>query len=249
LSKKHRNWANNQHRSEGNGPPANHSGSEASVIYNIRIQKNPEDEKRDIEEQDYRNKQLNYAKWLNWISAGGAIIAFLALIGLGVNAIIIKLQWDAMRESNRINQTANEIAYRPYVGVNAIILDLFPKPPKTANNFVFAPEIKNFGPVPAINYTADWKVFLDGHEIHGNKIPDNPMTIFPGQSTYLNGQIGTENYKSVMSEEKQLVIELTVEYDGPKGHYKECEKHQFVAHANHFANLGACNTTSNVPRS
>ncbi len=43
-----------------------------------------------------------------------------------------------------------------------------------------------------------------------------------------------------MSRMKPLVIKITVEYDGPSGHYKECEKNQFDPDVNGFFNLGSC---------
>lgn len=66
------------------------------------------------------------------------------------------------------------------------------------------------------------------------------MTVFPTQQLFIKGQISDSKYRPVVTGEMPLVIEATVEYDGPSGHYKECVKEQFATEHTAFYNLGAC---------
>jgi hypothetical protein len=52
------------------------------------------------------------------------------------------------------------------------------------------------------------------------------------------GVIGSHDYPAITSGEKTLAIEVTVEYDGPSGHYKESNKQQYSPDVNAFLNLG-----------
>lgn len=141
-------------------------------------------------------------------------------------------------------------ANRPYVGVNEVDVAPVGKQPtgkpvmsgtktKETNALVFRAQIKNFGPVPGTNFLARWRIFVAGVQRLGQKkVPDLPSTIFPSQSFYLKGGITGPDYPAIISGEKTLTIEVTVEYDGPSGHYKECNKNQYAPDINAFLNLG-----------
>ena len=62
--------------------------------------------------------------------------------------------------------------------------------------------------------------------------------MFPGQVIHLNGYIGVWSYPFVMNGTQALSFELTIEYDGPSGHYKECQKEVFDKDLHTFMNLG-----------
>jgi hypothetical protein len=139
---------------------------------------------------------------------------------------------------------------RPFVGANGIQpiyisfdSDGTPKitnaPTEKTTRLSFRAEIRNFGPVPGMNFKSDWKVSLGGVVEKGDKIPDHPHTIFPGQSVFLTGSVGGNPYLSLMKGEKTLEIEIRDEYDGAK-HYTECQKYQYAPDVNGFWNLGAC---------
>jgi hypothetical protein len=144
-------------------------------------------------------------------------------------------------------------ANRPYVGVNGLEIShvgksasgqVISSPVRTDETSVlhYAAQIKNFGPVPGTNCVATWKIFVAGVEQYSERLPDRPYTIFPGQPVRLSAVIGTRDYPAVMSEEKALEVEVTVEYDGPSNHYKECAKYQYTPEFNDFLNLGPlCN--------
>src|SRR5207245_2523613 len=149
---------------------------------------------------------------------------------------------------------------RPYVGVNFITLSYassdsaghpkFEQTPTSGADVVainIRADIKNFGPVPGRNFRADWKVFFGGKEEPGDKkIPDTPSTIYPTQSAYLEMIIRGEEYKALAAG-KQLKLDITVEYDGPSGHYKECQEHQYAHTAYAFMMLGDCPKETNRP--
>jgi hypothetical protein len=146
-----------------------------------------------------------------------------------------------MRESNSINKTAFDRAYRPYIGCDGINATFYPKAGPQATDMYFRAGIKNFGPVPGTDFIATWEVFFDGHPIVGvPKIPDSPYTLFPGQYAFLEARVGSENFRAFISGTKSLVIKVKEEYSGPQGHQKDCQKYQFIPIVNQFATLGAC---------
>jgi hypothetical protein len=248
VSRKNKKKKRNQNKHNPDRNQQSSEGSDSHMVYTVRIEPHPDQKQRDADESAYRQTQITQARQLNRVSSVGTGIAFLALIGLVVNAVIVHQQLSAARDANGISQTATDRAYRPYIGTDHIQTEALytgsKAPPKfgsNANNFRFEAVIKNFGPVPGTKYTGRWEVFLDGQKVQGHEIPDTPFTLFPGQTTYLEGSVGTENFKPTMGGVKTLVIQVTVEYDGPTGHDKECQKHQFIPRAHEFAALGACN--------
>lgn len=148
--------------------------------------------------------------------------------------------------------TANrtfEAANRPYVGLDGFEFAYFVKNsegkfiktefPSTADLMSFNAQIKNFGPVPGTNFKATWKVFFDAvHQQGIPAVPNRPSTIFPTQGMHLNGSIGGDNYQKIRSGKIILTIEVTVEYDGPSAHYKECTKEQYSHQIGAWFELG-----------
>jgi len=59
LSKKRRNRAKDKHRSKHHEQTADHGEGEASMVYTVKIEPRPDQEKRDADDQEYRKKQLN----------------------------------------------------------------------------------------------------------------------------------------------------------------------------------------------
>jgi len=182
--------------------------------------------------------QLKMAKGLNISSAFGGGIAFAALLALIYYASVTRAQWKTMQESNRINKISSELAYRPYIGEDGISvaygeedargiwqLNQMQTPKTTMMDF--GAQIKNFGPVPGRNHVSEWRIFMGSDEMPSVKIPDTPSTLFPGQVVGLSARVGKKDFQSIISG-KTLVVEVTTEYDGPSGHYKECTKSQYV---------------------
>ena len=132
---------------------------------------------------------------------------------------------------------------RPYIGVSGVPI-WTPEagtPDKPLKEFVFHADIKNFGTVPGTNFVFAWKVFLGGIEqTNSAKIPDQPSTLFPGQSVYLRAEFGHDEFPAIASGEKTLVFETSYRYDGPSDTYVGCQKYHYSARSNAFFNLGNC---------
>ncbi len=167
-----------------------------------------------------------------------------AIVGLAVYTSIAGCQ-------ARIAHDTYVAANRPYVGVEGIKVMYLGKwdgvhprnmteiPASDTELMDFRAQIKNFGPVPSINSRVNWRIFMNGVEEKIEKtIPDSPFKIFPAQIVYLSGQIGTADYPLLMNGRKTLAVEVTVEYDGPSVHDKECTKQQFAPNLNAFYDLG-----------
>ena len=106
----------------------------------------------------------------------------------------------------------------------------------------FHAHIKNFGPVPETNYLATWKIFVNGVQQQPHTITGSPMfskrsTIFPTQVGSLFGSSGTQGY-SDLKNGAILVVEVTVEYSGPTGDYKECRREIYSVEEVGFLDLG-----------
>src|ERR1700682_3338235 len=106
MGKKHRKRPQHHNPPEHHEPPSAHLEGETSMIYTVKIQPHPEEENRYTEERTYRKNQLNAAKHLNLIRAGGAVIAFLAFVALVWYACITHRQLGAMLNSNNLSNLA-----------------------------------------------------------------------------------------------------------------------------------------------
>lgn len=120
------------------------------MFYTVKIQPQPDDKKRYTEEKDYRQKQLNAAKWLNGISGGGAVIAFFALVALAVNAFMIHRQLSAAEDANKIARQAMETQTRPWVGIDGDPFDM----QVTESNITFKLNLRNYGQSPALGVSS-----------------------------------------------------------------------------------------------
>jgi hypothetical protein len=216
------------------------------MVYTVRMEPPSDEGKKYAEEKGYRKDQIDAARRLNTISVWGACIAGAALLALIINGWLIY-------QSNTINKSSSELAYRPYIGVNGMSVNYgyqsTPDGPVVyrgatrdapTNLFTFSVEIKNFGPVPGKNASNRWRIFIGDEEQPQHAIPDTPFMFFPGQTVGLEGRIGIAHYPSIISGDKTLTVEVTTEYDGPTGHDKQCVKEQFSPAANAFLTLGAC---------
>ena len=249
MSKKHDKWAKHQHRPENDKPPADHGGSEASMAYIVKIEPNFEDKNRYSEEKQYRTDQLDIARrqiglawWLNVISGVAGGIAFLAFAAFVYYAGLV-------RDSNRIAKTSGDLAYRPYIGVDQIVVRFYQgetdttgtvEPTAQTTWMGITVQVKNFGPVPGTNYVSEIHTFIGDTEIPSTKVADKPATFFPGQVFSPGGGLTPLGYKVVSHGEKLLTMYVKVSYDGPTGHTEECEKDQYLPNVSRFAKLGPC---------
>ena len=150
----------------------------------------------------------------------------------------------------KISRDTFNAANRPYVGVSGISIkhlkkdktgafQVVDKPDRDTHWLNIVVEIKNFGAVPGTNYKSDWEVFIAGVPGPGMGASDEvPTTIFPGESLFKAAQIGETDYPTVMDGTKPLMLNLSIEYDGPSGHYKQCSKQDFLPMINGFLDRG-----------
>ncbi|HEY1993185.1 MAG TPA: hypothetical protein VGG81_02195 [Edaphobacter sp.] len=143
------------------------------------------------------------------------------------------------------------LSTRPYVGVDSIGVSfqshkpngerfLVPNPDDTTDAIGWSPAIKNFGTVPGYNEIGYQRVFINGAESNWYvKIPDEPGTIFPGQTLSLIGHTSPKEWPGIRDGRDTLTVDVHVEYDGPdKEHYKYCDRLQYSKNTYRFLNLG-----------
>ncbi len=176
-------------------------------------------------------------------------VSWLTLIAVSIYAGLAFWQGCEAHRQAESAQASN----RPYVGFSGMGLSYIDKdrrpdgtliqsqfPTKTSVSLAIQGKIKNYGPLPGLNFRGDWKVIVGGVEQKGSKIPDTASTIYPTQEIILPGTIGTNDYGPIMRGEKALIVQVNVAYDGPAGHYGECKKQQFAPDVNGFFDLGNC---------
>jgi hypothetical protein len=152
----------------------------------------------------------------------------------------------------KISQKTFDTSQRPYIGASAIdtrylskdskgVIKLSQEPIKDPLGIDVRVEIKNFGPVPGSDFDAHWRWFFDDKEVFDKgRLPSTPSTLYPGQPTYLTGQVLNPEFGMLSRGTSKLVVEVTVNYDGPNGHFYECSRHQYSADINGFFGLGKC---------
>jgi|GEM_PF-6507738 len=177
------------------------------------------------------------------------IVSLATLVAVLVYAAITFWQGCLTRRIANLTQRTYDTSERPYVGVYNIGHDLHyalknrnEKPSiENADVFEFEAEIKNFGPVPATNFNASWKVFLNDVQVPGTWIPSTAATLYPTELMSLRGGIREGNdLKKLLHSITTLDIEVSVEYDGPQGHTTECSRHEYFAGGDGFFDLGKC---------
>jgi len=200
-------------------------GTQIDIAKNLKEQHKTER----AEDKTTSNKQLF------WTRAATVMI----FLYTGFAAWQVKISHDTFNAANR-----------PYVGVSGIsikhlkkdntgALQGVDKPDKDTHWLNIGVEIKNFGPVPGTNYKSDWEVFIAGVPGRGvGAVDEVPTTIFPGESLFKDAQIGETDYPAVMDGTKSLMLNLSIEYDGPAGHYKQCSKQDFLPMINGFLDRG-----------
>ncbi len=181
-------------------------------------------------------------------AVGIAVISYTIVASLQLRTM--NKTYQQIRDQTAIAQKGFDIFYRPYVGLDGIKpIYISRSAPVTGRGshskesivgMKFEAIIKNFGSYPGSNFKCDWRVFFGGVELPGGKIPDTPRTLYPNQTVLLVGAIGEDEYPDLASGAKKLVAETTVEYDGPSGHYKECQKSQYSDVQKAFSALGDC---------
>jgi hypothetical protein len=157
------------------------------------------------------------------------------------------------REIAKLTQRTYDTSQRPYIGISEInkfyiyidksgVQRISQEQIKEATGFDFRAVIKNFGPVPGTNFKPTWRQFINDVELKSALGSTNALpSLYPSDQVYFEGAIRGDQFKSIMDKTSIFDLEVTIEYDGPTGHYPtECGKHRFVPELNAFANLGKC---------
>lgn len=150
-----------------------------------------------------------------------------------------------------VTKRAFETSQRPFIGVDSVSATLYKLAEKgerirvarsiqEAGGMEVRAVIKNFGPIPGINFVGTWKLFFNGAEQSTHRVSDTPHTLYPGQPTMLVGEITGEQLKGLLNGTAVLEIEITTKYEGPAGNYRECQKSRFNTDLTTFFNLGSC---------
>ncbi len=102
---------NHQHDKNTNShdQPASHEPVKWPSPYPVRIEPSAEDDKKYADDQQYKERQINIAKWLNWITAGAAAIALAGLVYLNGQLEITKRQLKLERPW--VSTVGNDLAF------------------------------------------------------------------------------------------------------------------------------------------
>jgi hypothetical protein len=205
------------------------------------------------ENEGKQDKASFFERFGNSIKSETSTLKFLLEIGALV-VVCIYTYYASQQACAAIKQAKSaQDANRPYVGVAGMVFEYVDKarkpdgslilshsPTSTSNSLAIPGRVKNYGPIPGLNFKVDWKVIIGGVIRGGDKIPGNTSTIYPTQEIILPGTIGPDDFKWIMHGDKTLIAEITMAYDGPGGHYNECDKQQFTPDVNGFVDLGGC---------
>ncbi|MGH9776458.1 MAG: hypothetical protein ACRD50_16120 [Candidatus Acidiferrales bacterium] len=172
-----------------NNPPSKKKDAMKNIPPKLNVP--PAQEHHDNTDKTKRNG----FKWWNSIVGTATLFAVIYYACIASNTL------NALLESNRINKSAFDRAYRPYIGVNAILTSYGYQDssgvtqrseahtPKST--FLdFKAQIKNFGLVPGTNSSGSWRVFVGDTELGVTTLPNKPSTTFPNELLWLTGEIG-----------------------------------------------------------
>jgi hypothetical protein len=122
-----------------------------------------------------------------------------------------------------------EAAERPYVGVSEVrTVDENGVPGVVV-------VLKNFGKSPALNFSAQFKFFVNGNELRPQSAqgPTTPFTFYPGVDQGLRvafmGKEGRGHWDHVLSGTETLTLHAIRRYgwSTQRGEYQECEERQY----------------------
>jgi hypothetical protein len=149
----------------------------------------------------------------------------------GINGGIGNAVGDLDKQAKASTDTFEE-AVRPYIGIEIIRLDP-DVPNKTIRTVAI---IKNFGTIPAYNFDAHWRIFLNGQELPSSSVPSKPVVLNPGSVATLNGSGSAAEYNTILRDKKALDLYITWQYSWRNHHEKVCTKQELSNSG--YINLG-----------
>ena len=227
--------SNDQKRADHKSNEGKNKPTECSVHIESEVQIDVVKDLKDQHKAERAEDKATSNKQLFWTKVATALI----FVYTAFSGWQLKIARDTFNAANRpyVGINGMAVVYTPSVVTNSEQVNEMPNNETVALSFRV--EIKNFGPVPAMEETDDWKVFIDGIEQPKTKVADSPRTVFPGQLLYLSGTIGGGDFQAIQSGGKKLVIDVWEDYTGAAGHYKSCEREQYAPNYRAFFNLGA----------
>lgn len=148
-----------------------------------------------------------------------------------VNLLVAIFMWRVTRESTRITRSIFEAANRPYVGIPNVNV----QKDDAAKKLDFTVRIKNFGSVPANEFSSKWDVLIDGVSQPQTGIPDKPAVLFPQVSVLLAGTFADPMYSSIVTGKSALEFVVKVRYKGvTQKEYYYRQKNRYYPQANSF---------------
>jgi hypothetical protein len=100
--------------------------------------------------------------------------------------------------------------------------------------------IKNYGPLPATNFSGKWQVRVDGVVFPSTELPQENYTLQPTEVVRLRTDIGGPILRDILSGAKTLTFDVAISYDGPEGHYQECDTQRYTPAINGVITTGHC---------
>jgi hypothetical protein len=202
--------------------------------------------------EEYKTNNRNQATadhtketWNRRTAKGVFVYTGLTAVIMGVNYCQLKTSKDTF-----------DATERPYVGVSNVGVTLYkdngdvPMDTREATIGRFVVEIKNFGLVPATNYSGNWRVYIDGVQVPVNRTApdDGRTTIFPNGVTYIWDRIDGADFLAIQQKRKILRFEIPFSYDGPGHHYTGCEVDQYNPPKNEFLLGPSCTTPTTMDK-
>lgn len=129
--------------------PSCHVKPEWSAFHAAITQRHEDDKQHNTDERNFWGRQLRLAKWLNWITAGAAIVGFGGLFILWRNLGVSQTAANAAQRALVSQQAAFQADQRPYIitdGMPQFVSVPNGKTPTQANVV-----LKNIGKTPATN--------------------------------------------------------------------------------------------------
>lgn len=185
-------------------------------------------------------------KWWHRIDWSQVVLdALLLLVGIKL-AYIYKGQLTQMIEQTKIARRGS----RPFVGISGIGISyasqdakgtLHPRPIATPDSIAMAIDVtvKNFGPLPALDFWAARSLFLDGVVMPGIDLHHIKTTLNPTDTIHLTAQFRGPIYQDIRRG-KVLTLKVELSYNGPEGSYSECTMYRYQSGMSGFEYQGVC---------
>jgi hypothetical protein len=115
LSKKRKQRNHDPSAASNSEKPSCHVEPEWSAFHATIAQRHEDDKQHNADERDFWKRQLRVAKWLNWITAGAAIVGLVGLYIVWRNLGVSRSAANAAERALTNQQAAFQADQRPYI--------------------------------------------------------------------------------------------------------------------------------------